>query len=98
MANWEKLNKEFYNVLNSFQDEDWDSWESIRASKKEMRRLDMLLKAKTQEEKIKLSQPFSHSNETLSEKITTSEIVQKTSSVTNSQTDVCGEYNYALAA
>ena len=35
MANWDKLNTEFYNVLNTFSDEDWNNWESNRASKKE---------------------------------------------------------------
>ena len=69
MANWEKLNKEFYQVLNSFQDSDWDNWASIRASKKEMRRLDLVLKAKIQEEKIKLAHMALNTSLTLNQTI-----------------------------
>jgi len=98
MANWVDLNKEFYDVLNSFKDDDWDSWDSVRASKKEMRRLELLLKAKIQEEKIKLSLITSQWNKALSQTINTSEITQQPPSVTNTQSLVCSEYNYALAA
>lgn len=98
MANWDKLNTEFYNVLNTFSDEDWNNWESNRASKKEMRRLEMLLKAKQQEEKIKLSQIVSQAIETIPDIFITSDITNSTSSVINTQSDVCGECNYALAA
>ena len=98
MANWDILNKEFYQVLNSFQDSDWDNWASIRASKKEMRRLDLILKAKIQEEKIKLTQFASQGSETIPNLIVTTESYLNESSVSNTQTDVCGECNYALAA
>lgn len=52
MANWNKLNKEFYSVLNDISDVDWDNWMNQRDAKKAMRRLEMELKAKMQEEKL----------------------------------------------
>lgn len=55
MANWDKLNKEFYNLMNSFKDSDWEKWENNRVSSKKMKRLELIFKAKIQEEKLKPS-------------------------------------------
>lgn len=53
MANWEKLNEEFYNLMNSFKDLDWNKWKNSRTENKAKRRSELLLKAKIQEEKLK---------------------------------------------
>jgi len=53
MANWEKLNKEFSNLMDSFNDTDWVNWERNRAARKKLRRTDLLLKAGLQMEKLK---------------------------------------------
>jgi hypothetical protein len=53
MANWDKLNKEFNNLLESFQDSDWSKWKSNRALKKETRRLKMIKKTKIFKENLK---------------------------------------------
>jgi hypothetical protein len=45
MANWEKLNKEFYAVLDSLTDIQWQEWMDTRAAKKAMRELDLKIKA-----------------------------------------------------
>ena len=55
MANWEKLNEEMDNLLDSFQDSDWENWDSNRIARKSMRRLELKLKAKIIEEKLKLT-------------------------------------------
>lgn len=55
MANWNKLNKELDEVLNSMSSEDWQSWAKTREQKKVMRKCELLLKAKLQEEKLLLS-------------------------------------------
>lgn len=98
MANWEKLNKEFDQVFNSLQDLDWEQWDSVRASRKEMRRLELLLKAKIQEEKIKFSQLSSELNEIINQSAYVSEQNITTSCVSNTSIEVAGENNYALAA
>lgn len=55
MANWNKLNKQFDDILDSMSSEDWQSWAKSRDQKKAMRTCEMLLKAKLQEEKLLLS-------------------------------------------
>jgi hypothetical protein len=55
MANWNKLNEQFDNLLDSMSQEDWQSWADNREAKKVMRNYEMLLKAKLQEEKLLLS-------------------------------------------
>lgn len=52
MANWDKLNQKFDEVLSSLSDADWENWAKNRESKKAMRKQQMLLKAKMQEEKL----------------------------------------------
>jgi len=98
MANWEKLNKEFDQVFNSLQDLDWEQWDSVRASCKEMRRLELLLKTKIQQEKIKFSQLSSELNEIINQSAYVSEQNITTSCVSNTPIEVAGENNYALAA
>lgn len=98
MANWEKLNQEFDQVFNSLQDLDWEQWNSVRASSKEMRRLELLLKAKIQEEKIKFAQLSSNLNEIINQSAYVSEQNITTSCVSNIPVEVAGENNYALAA
>lgn len=55
MANWDKLNKEFSNLMDSFTDSDWENWESNRVARKALRRMELLMKAKIQTEKLKLA-------------------------------------------
>ncbi len=55
MANWDKLNKEFDQLLDNMSAEDWNTWAANKESRKAMRRLEMELKAKLQMEKINLS-------------------------------------------
>ena len=59
MANWEKLNKEFYDVLESFTDIQWDEWMDSRATKKAMRDMDLKIKAlKTLSKEIESSKDW----------------------------------------
>jgi hypothetical protein len=55
MANWEKLNSKFNQIIDNMSNEDWNKWSSERMAKKAMRNSEMLLRAKLQEEKIILS-------------------------------------------
>jgi hypothetical protein len=55
MANWDKLNKEFSNLMDSFTDSDWENWERNRSARKALRRMELLMKAKIQSEKLKLA-------------------------------------------
>ena len=54
-ANWDKLNEEFSNLMDSFTESDWEKWENSRAARKALRRMELLLKAKIQMEKLKLA-------------------------------------------
>ena len=55
MANWNKLNKQFNDLIESMSTEDWESWAANKANRKAMRNSQMGLKAKLQEEKILIS-------------------------------------------
>lgn len=55
MANWDKLNKQFDDLIDKMSHEDWVLWAENKESRKEMRRMEILLKQKLQEEKIYLS-------------------------------------------
>lgn len=55
MANWDKLNEEFDQLIDNMSVEDWMVWAANKESRKAMRRLEMELKAKLQMEKIFLS-------------------------------------------
>lgn len=54
MANWNKLNTEFYTLLNDITDVDWENWMTLRDARKAMRRMELTLRAKMQEEKLLL--------------------------------------------
>ncbi len=56
MKKWEKLNREFDEVLDKLTQSDWENWYNSKESKKEMKRLTLLLKAKLQEEKLSMIQ------------------------------------------
>lgn len=98
MANWDNLNKEFFNLMESFQDSDWEKWENSRASRKEMRRLEFILKAKTQEEKLKLIALSSQANETFNQIVVSTNLVIITPSEVCSKSELAGEIKFALAA
>lgn len=53
MANWDILNEEFSNLMNSFSDTDWINWENNRATCKKVRRSELQLKARLQLAKLK---------------------------------------------
>ena len=55
MANWDKLNRQFDELIDKMSAEDWIFWAENKEQRKVMRRLEMQLKAKLQEEKIYLS-------------------------------------------
>ncbi len=98
MANWDILNKEFNNLLESFQDSDWEKWTNNRNSRKEMRRMELILKAKIQEEKLKLLALSSKSNDSFNQTVSSSNSIIITSSAITSNVELAGENNYALAA
>ena len=50
MANWKKLNKEFGEVLNNLTDEEWEAWYKHKEVKGVMKRRQLILKAKIQED------------------------------------------------
>jgi hypothetical protein len=52
MANWDKLNKEFDVILNNISDEEWNDWYGNIDAQKEMYKMQMMLEAKMQSEKI----------------------------------------------
>lgn len=41
MANWEKLNKEFDQVMNNMTDQDWINWQNNRLVNKQKRQADL---------------------------------------------------------
>ncbi len=54
MANWEKLDKQFYDLMNSFTDIAWETWMDNRAAKKAMREMELKMKAAMIEHKVKV--------------------------------------------
>lgn len=98
MANWEMLNKEFEQVLNNLTDEAWDSWASQREAKKAMRRQELLLKAKMQEEKIYFNKLVGI--ELFKGELLINVVNPATNIIFSSSVSVvaAGENNYALAA
>lgn len=52
MANWEKLNKEFDTILDSITDKEWDNWLEGISKQKELEKMQMLLEANMQSEKL----------------------------------------------
>ena len=96
MANWDKLNKEFDQLLDNMSAEDWNTWAANKESRKAMRRLEMELKAKLQMEKIFLSNI--EGNQLLNNMPVCIDMSNEfTIDVPVSPVDA-GENNYALAA
>ena len=96
MANWDKLNKEFDQLLDNMSAEDWNTWAANKESRKAMRRLEMELKAKLQMEKINLSNK--DGNQLLDNMLV---YVDMSNDFTIDVPDTrvsAGENNYALAA
>jgi hypothetical protein len=52
MANWDKLNKELDTIINNISDEEWEDWYGNIEAQKEMCKMQMILEAKLQSEKI----------------------------------------------
>lgn len=52
MANWEKLNREFDAILDSISDQEWNDWFDSIEDQKEMCKMQMILEARMQSEKI----------------------------------------------
>ena len=52
MANWNKLNAEFDNLINNLTDSDWDKWAAESEQRKAQRKSEILSKAQIQENKI----------------------------------------------
>jgi hypothetical protein len=52
MANWEKLNSKFNQIIDNMSNEDWNKWSSERMAKKAMRNSEMLLRAKVPYHKV----------------------------------------------
>lgn len=52
MANWEELNKEFDTVLDSITDKEWDNWIEGVSRQKELEKMQLLLEANMQSEKL----------------------------------------------
>lgn len=50
MANWNKLNSELDNLLDNLSDEEWDNWMAKRAAQKSLRKKELMMMAKIQEE------------------------------------------------
>jgi len=96
MANWQKLNTEFYSVLNNITDVEWDKWMSEKDARKSMRQLELSLRAKIQEEKL-LMESIEATQlyfETLS---LMNQVPPKTSIIVKCS-DPTDNYPYALAA
>lgn len=45
MANWDVLDKEFYNLVDNLSESDWQKWEQERAQRKMMRQASLRLQA-----------------------------------------------------
>lgn len=96
MANWDKLNKEFDQLMGSMTQEAWERWSANREDRKAMRRLEMEMKAKLQMEKIFLSNI--EGNQLLNNMPVCIDMSNEfTIDVPVSPVDA-GENNYALAA
>ena len=56
MANWEKLNREFDDLINNLPEDEWDKWYENREVKKAIRRQKMNLKIQIQELKLRIKE------------------------------------------
>ena len=96
MANWDVLNKKFDELIDNMSTEDWKLWAENRENRKKMRSLEMILKAKLQEEKISLS---SNDAKSIISDTSNSEIYSDNKFLNTPVVTPCaGENDYALAA
>lgn len=58
MANWEKLNKRFDEVLDSLTQEDWQKWDSQKEANTQQRRKELITNGQVQEKKIFVKVPL----------------------------------------
>ncbi len=94
MANWDKLNRDFEATLDSLTDEQLTLWKGQRELKKRMRRAELEMSAKIQEQKIAIGK-FS-GIELLNISIESSALYLAI--LTKNQVIVAGESTYAMAA
>lgn len=94
MANWNKLNRDFEATLESLTDEQFALWKGQRELKKKMRRAELEMLAKIQEQKIAIGQ-FS-GIELLNISIESSALYLAI--FAKNQVIVVGESTYAMAA
>ena len=64
MANWEKLNKEFDDLIDNMSQEDWKHWDANRAARRELRKANVLIKAKIRERLMNFEEFVGQSLET----------------------------------
>lgn len=60
MADWGKLNKEFDDLMGNLTDADWIKWKENKEVKRNIRRMNLTLKAKIQEQRI-IQKSLAHS-------------------------------------
>jgi len=58
MANWDVLDKEFYNLVDNLSESDWQKWEQARAQREMMRQASLELQAKIHLERLALLNAF----------------------------------------
>jgi len=56
MANWEKLDAEFFDTINALSSNDWQNWHSKKEQRRNHRKAEIQLKAKMHLSKIFFSQ------------------------------------------
>lgn len=103
MANWDKLNKEFDEILNNISDEEWNDWYNNIDRQKDMYQLQILLDAKMQSEKIRFNKI---SGNLIIDELFTNESMEDNSNIEFSKSflkgvnkvKAGGEKQYALAA
>ena len=102
MANWEKLNKELDTVLDSITDKEWDNWLESISNQKELEKMQLLLEANMQSEKLLFDKLMGNIiiNQTL---VSDSVVDLSKLKLDNSFSDVKrynskGKNNYSLAA
>lgn len=102
MANWEKLNKEFDTILDSITDKEWDNWFEGISKQKELEKMQMLLEANMQSEKLLFDKLMGNTivNQTLvSESVVDSSKLKLGNNFSNvKKYNSKSENNYSLAA
>ncbi len=95
MANWNILNKEFDAVLNSISDADFEDWYSNIEAQKEIGKLQMLLEAKLQSERISFKK---QSGKVIVKETVKSNPIVDYSKINVAQDYSCDEQQFALVA